>query len=369
MAKELDRIIQIDNEDFNIVAKSAGKVENKLTIKSTDMLLGVEDTSKTVVFDGSSPKDILIVPASGGKFAGKIRINSYNPKEEFEFGTFPADAVLNYSDIKTVLLNSLSNTSALYYWSVVGDTEGETPEGETPERSLIPNVIEGTVSGISIVMGPDGEVSNFAQKNYANGYLAAYLYISYSNILYYGTRVSSVATRIAANASDAVKLLNSHTITTSLDGTAPIDANGEALTANFDGTADVIAGVTGVLPPTHGGTGQTNLANVTVGKANKLTTAKKLYTNLGAASTTTTFDGSADTGIGVTGTLSVAHGGTGQTSLANVTVGNATTAVNANAVKTTFSATSDTSQYANIYISKNIPTASNGKVGDIWIKY
>lgn len=41
--------------------------------------------------------------------------------------------------------------------------------------------------------------------------------------------------------------------------------------AEFNGSADITPGVTGTLPVANGGTGQTSLANVTVGAATKAT--------------------------------------------------------------------------------------------------
>lgn len=61
--------------------------------------------------------------------------------------------------------------------------------------------------------------------------------------------------------------------------------------------------------------------------ATKLATARKLAVSLSNTSTDSKFDGSADqTSIKVSGTLPIANGGTGQTSLANVSVGSATKA-------------------------------------------
>ena len=63
---------------------------------------------------------------------------------------------------------------------------------------------------------------------------------------------------------------------------------------------------------------------VTVKKASKLATPRALPVNLALSSgNANKFDGSANTSLGVTGTLPVANGGTGQSNLDNVTVGNA----------------------------------------------
>lgn len=72
--------------------------------------------------------------------------------------------------------------------------------------------------------------------------------------------------------------------------------------------------ITGTLPESKGGTGVTALSSATVGKASKLSTARKLKVALGST-TDKTFDGSADvTNIPISGTLAVGNGGTGLTS-------------------------------------------------------
>lgn len=82
----------------------------------------------------------------------------------------------------------------------------------------------------------------------------------------------------------------------------------------------------GTLPVSQGGTGQTSLSNVTVGKASQLETARSLKVSL-SSSAAGSFNGAADlTNIGVAGTLPVANGGTGKTSLDQVTVGGAANA-------------------------------------------
>ena len=65
----------------------------------------------------------------------------------------------------------------------------------------------------------------------------------------------------AATATKANQLTTARTIQTNLASTS---------TASFNGTANVTPGVTGTLPVANGGTGQTNLSNVTVGMANYL---------------------------------------------------------------------------------------------------
>ena len=86
----------------------------------------------------------------------------------------------------------------------------------------------------------------------------------------------------------------------------------------FDGSSDANQiGVAGTLPVANGGTGKTNLSEVTVGKATQLETARNIQTNL-ASTTAGSFNGTASVSAGVTGTLGIANGGTGQTTAAGV---------------------------------------------------
>lgn len=98
------------------------------------------------------------------------------------------------------------------------------------------------------------------------------------------------------------------------------------VTETYDTTNDDISvdlgNATGILPVTNGGTGQTVLSAVTVGKANTLTTAQNIIASLGST-TAGSFDGTAAVTVGTQGTLPVAKGGTGQTVLSAVTVGKA----------------------------------------------
>ena len=73
------------------------------------------------------------------------------------------------------------------------------------------------------------------------------------------------ANGIAGNAGSATKLATARTIQTNLASTSA---------ASFNGTTNITPGVTGTLPVGNGGTGQTNLDNVTVG------TAKKVHTTV-----------------------------------------------------------------------------------------
>lgn len=132
------------------------------------------------------------------------------------------------------------------------------------------------------------------------------------------------------------------------DGTQP--------SYQFPAIVPLTSGVSGILPPTNGGTGQTSLSLVTVGNATQA--AQSTNISDGAigqipyqiAPSTTAFTGPGTPGqiltsngnaqptyqapaivsltSGVSGTLPPSNGGTGQTSLSLVTVGNSTTTQN-----------------------------------------
>lgn len=110
-------------------------------------------------------------------------------------------------------------------------------------------------------------------------------------------------------------------------------------TASFNGTTNITPGVNGTLGVANGGTGQTNLDAVTVGKAKALNTARTVRTNL-ALTATASFDGTANITPGVTGTLPVTNGGTGQTNLDAVTVGKAKALNTARTIQTDLASTS-----------------------------
>ena len=96
----------------------------------------------------------------------------------------------------------------------------------------------------------------------------------------------------AGLAAQATKLANGRTIRTNLGSTAA---------PSFDGTANVTPGVTGILPVANGGTGKTNLANVTVGNATNAETAEKVANALTVMvnGEETEYDGSAAAAVTV----------------------------------------------------------------------
>ena len=108
------------------------------------------------------------------------------------------------------------------------------------------------------------------------------------------------------------------------------------------------------LPTNNGGTGNTSGQ---AASATKLATGRTLKVDLASTSASTAFNGTANiSDIGVSGTLAVGNGGTGQTSLANVSVGSATTA-------TKLGSTTVGGIAQPIYLKSGTATALSGTVG------
>lgn len=103
---------------------------------------------------------------------------------------------------------------------------------------------------------------------------------------------SAHSTGISGNAGSATKLATARSIQTNLASTKA---------ASFDGSANIAPGVSGILPVANGGTGKSSLADVIVGTAQKLQTARSLnVTGTGLTGTAQTFDGSGNVSIPVT---------------------------------------------------------------------
>lgn len=100
---------------------------------------------------------------------------------------------------------------------------------------------------------------------------------------------SAHSTGIFGNAGSATKLNTARTIQTDLASTKA---------ATFDGTANIMPGVSGILPVTNGGTGKSSLADVIVGTASKLQSARSLnVSGTGITGTAQSFDGSGNVTI------------------------------------------------------------------------
>lgn len=159
------------------------------------------------------------------------------------------------------------------------------------------------------------------------------------------TQAEATALIESATVAEAEKLETARTISVDLASSTP---------ASFDGSANVTAGVTGILPVANGGTGNTE------GKATALTTAREILTDL-ASSTPASFDGSANVTPGVSGILTKANGGTGN---ANGTADALTTA---RTIRTNLASTStasfDGSENVTPGVTGILPIANGGTGG------
>lgn len=263
MAEKLDKIIKIGENDYEVqatqsdVAAVANKLSSSLTINKYN--LGGESS---VVFDGSGNRSISIVPADGGHFNGRVTTVGIGKSTD-------KTSVLNWGEVETKVvdyaLNRLKNHSAVYAW----------------DGTTLASPAKDTVISISIVTGPESKIADFTSKNhddknYADKNpddktvcsLAAFLYISSdTHAIYFGTNAAAGDYHLLSSnkAKEAIKLTTAKRIITDLEkvGTA-------ADNANFDGSSNFQAGVTGVLGTANGGTGADDLADVTVGTANML---------------------------------------------------------------------------------------------------
>lgn len=359
--KELDKVLDVGGELFNINAVRATQVDNKLVIKESS---SEPDTYSDVEFDGSQAQEVAVVSADkGGYFNNPIGV----PDTDVENITVENDGstVLNYKAVSELI--PLLTGSGWYTW------------GNSSLTALVNN--QGITQHFGIVVGSRNDVVSFAGLNHKESTteitwnkLPRFLYICTDNgDLFYGDTESStpiqlahdaISSASATTAEGADKLNKASKLRVALDTTANtgyVEFDGSAGAGNTVKSVDL--GVSGTLAVANGGTGQTNLDNVTVGKAKALNTSRNIQTDL-SKTTAASFNGSAAITPGVTGTLGVANGGTGQTSLSSVTVGKA------EAVKTTFKSSSSATavnKYPVITVSPSEP--SSPSVGDIWIKF
>ena len=366
--RELDKVLQVGDETYNINAVKADQVSHKLKFSRSNLTGGVSSLNKD--YDGSEEVDLVIVPAEGGKFTGRITV------PDDTRATISGDSVLNYNDIKNVFIEGVKNDAIVFSWD--GSTTSVT--------------INDKVNSISIVQGPDSRADAFAAYNktrYANGLgsLPTYLYIGTDeHKVFYGTRNDDTAALLEINSAGQVakadQLSTNHTFKVDL---------GSSATPSFDGTSDVTIGVTGTLPMAKGGLGGNISSDSTLAKKTEYyvnSSIEEVTTDITDDSLITVkrYSPSATNGylcqkkasifwtyiaakirsvfgFSSNNILSVAKGGTGATALSSIEVGTATKAKKVNV------ALNGTTYQAAITISSSAPSSTNGTDGDIWIKY
>lgn len=321
MAKELEKSILVDGEEYNVNAVQADKLTHKLVVNQVGFS-GKTLDKPLVTFDGSGEEDTSfeIVPTTGGKFKGHLRVpdaaDTYNNVSNYSDANedFVDDAVLNYKDIKNSVLTRLINNSVLYKWN----------------GSTLNPVIDTSIAGVSLIAGIESQIQAFAKRNYeaVNKKLSAYLYIcTDSKNLYFGTAEDNVAMRLASITDSANVLSTPHTFSVNL-----ADEN----MATFDGSSDVSLGVNGTLPISKGGT---NAVDATAARKNLEITPENI--GAAAASHTHNYAGSSTAGGAASSALK------------------ATADANGNNIANYYQ--------KKITISSSAP--SGGYNGDIWIKY
>lgn len=220
MVKELDKVITVGDEDYNVNAVTADKVNKKLTINKIDLDGNI--AADSVEFDGGFEKSISVVPVEGGRFAGPIRV------EDNTEAQINDKAVLNYHDIVETVFGEFKNHSALYAWDkdlqVVSDRFKPIIPGNSP-------------NSISIVRGLETHLQNFAEENWYKKYLAVYLYIcTDTGNIYYGASPESgnyyTPTRIAV-LSDSARVADSAKALQFTDGSANSPYTAESLAKIF----------------------------------------------------------------------------------------------------------------------------------------
>ena len=216
----------------------------------------------------------------------------------------------------------------------------------------------GSTGGISQLADAFSAVNNYAVGDYCSYNDDIYRFVNAhygawdANDVVLTTVAQELEQKITENQLDAILATGTILQATQLETSREILTNlGSETPAEFDGSADITPGVTGVLPVANGGTGNTN------GTADSLTTAREVQVNL-ASSDPASFDGSANIAPGVTGILPKACGGTGN---ANGTADKLTTA---RTIRTNLASTStasfDGSENITPGVTGILPVANGG---------
>ena len=214
--KLLQNTIVIDDDTYGITAKTAetAAVAEQLINAITFKKVNLTDSESSLIgdaFDGSSSKELVIVPAAGGRFTGRIAGKS--------FETLPDDAstILNYGDIEKFIVNRLNSSSVLYTWNGTELSGIGTEDG---------------IQNISIITGANDDVSTLAEHINDKKPVAAYVYICNDDgnkgRMYFGTSRSDKVAGVeisAENALTAVNAANAEKLTNNADASEYYDYN------------------------------------------------------------------------------------------------------------------------------------------------
>lgn len=270
MSKELYTTLKVNDEEYNINAAhsdAASKTDNALKIQKINLTKdGSANTEYTISaltdFDGSTDESIVIVPAGGGRFKGRITV----PPVSMNTLKSDGETVLNGNDIKNLVVSELLNTAVLCTWE---DGQLHMGSADLPIKSIC--IVTGNDSDINGAYGfaakNNAEYLDYLNDVNANGksdikYFSAYIYISTDEgnrgNIYFGTCDHDEAYGVqvsAESAQTANKLASEQEFKVSLS-----KEEGFEPSVDFDGTASVYLEAQGILPIDKGGTGAVSAA-------------------------------------------------------------------------------------------------------------
>lgn len=313
---KLDKVIEIDGTSYEVQAKTAEKVENKLTIYEVIS----ETTEEPVEFnghvaEGEEAPEVFIVPADkGGYFRGPIGVPTVGngPKQDTQ--------VLNYRDLSTIVTNLAG--SGWYSWD--GNNFGAVTDNGVNQHV---GIVIGSSANLESFATRNAEIAAKTERSETEIYLPKFLYICADNgNLYQGSCENAGSYQQIVN--QALELVSQ---TTGQSYTADslktkLDAIDRDVAEN---ATDIQTAVTNLT--TDYQTADTELDGKIVANANGVMTLNNWLEHI--------------------------------TETDDTTVKNATYADNANKLDNKDS----TYFQKKITVSTNSPTSRDGEVGDIWI--
>lgn len=171
---ELDKVIIVGEDSYNVNAVTADKVNRQLKINKLGKIGadGQPTPSEPVYFDGEYGQEVSVVTPDGGQFDGPIRVHNNTDAK------FDDKAVLNYHDTVDVVFAELKNYSAMYSWN---------SEVQDADEQFKPVILGNAPNSISLVCGIEEQLQDFDSKNQYEHYLSVYLYLcTDTGNLYYG---------------------------------------------------------------------------------------------------------------------------------------------------------------------------------------
>ena len=156
MAKELVNTLRVNGDVYKINAVQASMVENKLAAKKIELNKddGTPNTegiqSDFFEYNGSSVVSPVLVPATGGRFEGRITVPDATSNELEKDG----QTVLNYDSTVGIVLKQLLNTSAMATWDEI--------------KLKLNFTTNATINGLCVIKGKENGVNSFAEFNHNN---------------------------------------------------------------------------------------------------------------------------------------------------------------------------------------------------------